>query len=249
MLFHYGRPKKEADGAYRINFIAGTEIKKAITEAIGVARELGNIVRFDFNGVTVNMDSDSNSKLIYRDWLRALNGYIGKSVGPNPNPVLTDKEKASDARIKAKNDRASEKRSAEYEKKARAHREKIEAKLVNAPGIELADAEGWQKFKDNNLDGYGGAVITYAERWARLMQVEMSNGKKLEDVADATSREADSEGITSFMYGCAVSILSSCWKHGDQLRRWHNLDTQIGNEGKEANESGGVLNPAFLSIE
>jgi hypothetical protein len=50
------------------------------------------------------------------------------------------------------------------------------------------------------------------------------------------------------MYGCAVSILAKCWQHGDQLRRWHNLKTQIRDEGERANESGGVLNPALLNI-
>lgn len=91
-------------------------------------------------------------------------------------------------------------------------------------------------------------MVTYAERWARLMQKEMADGKKLEEVADATSSEADLEGITGFMYGCAVSALASGWKYGDQLRRWHNLKTQIGNEGEKANESGGTLNPALLCI-
>jgi deoxyribonuclease V len=48
--------------------------------------------------------------------------------------------------------------------------------------------------------------------------------------------------------GCAMSILSQVWVHGEQLRRWHNLKTQIRNEGEKANESGGVLNPALLSL-
>ncbi|MDA8315367.1 MAG: hypothetical protein M0010_09365 [Actinomycetota bacterium] len=46
--------------------------------------------------------------------------------------------------------------------------------------------------------------------------------------------------------GAAVSVLASCWVHGEELRRWHNLDTQIGTEGEKANASGGVLNPALL---
>ena len=36
--------------------------------------------------------------------------------------------------------------------------------------------------------------------------------------------------------------------NGEDLRRWHNLDTQIRNEGEIANEKGGVLNPAIMSI-
>lgn len=88
--------------------------------------------------------------------------------------------------------------------------------------------------------------MRYAEQWARLMQLEMAGGKPLEEIADASSREADTEGITGFMYGCAVSILSHTWKHGEQLRRWHNLKTQIYDEGVTANETGKVLNPAIL---
>ena len=43
-------------------------------------------------------------------------------------------------------------------------------------------------------------------------------------------------------------MLAQCWVHGEALRRWHNRDTQIGTEGDKANESGGVLNPALLTI-
>jgi hypothetical protein len=43
-------------------------------------------------------------------------------------------------------------------------------------------------------------------------------------------------------------MLAKCWLHGEALRRWHNKDTQIGTEGDRANERGGVLNPAMLSI-
>jgi hypothetical protein len=34
----------------------------------------------------------------------------------------------------------------------------------------------------------------------------------------------------------------------EELRRWHNLRTQIGDEGEKANEDGGVLNPALLRV-
>jgi hypothetical protein len=219
-----------------------------IKEMIGLAKKGNFTAKQELNGVTVLVNGDSNADLIFRDQQRAQSGYVEGEVGPYPNPVLTDEDKASDARVEAENERKRQKRQAEYEKKARAHREKVEAKLANAPAIELTDEAGWQKFKDVNTDGYGGAVVTYAERWARLMQVEMANGKNLEDVADAASHEADLEGITDFMYGCAVSTLAACWKHGEQLRHWHNFKTQIGHEGEKANESGGVLNPALLSL-
>ena len=219
-----------------------------IKEMIGLAKKGNFTAKQELNGVTVLVNGDSNAELIFRDQQRAQSGYIDGEVGPYPKAKLTAEDKANDTRVEAENERKRQKRQAEYEKKARAHREKVEAKLADAPAIELADEAGWQKFKDNNRDGYGGAVVTYSERWARLMQVEMANGKNLEDVAEAASSEADLEGITGFMYGCAVSTLAACWKHGDQLRRWHNLKYQLGNEGEKANKSGGVLNPALLSI-
>lgn len=115
--------------------------------------------------------------------------------------------------------------------------------------MKLKDEAGWQKAVEANSDGfYGEAVIKYAERWADMMEERMGEGDRLEDIAESTSDKADTEGITGFQYGCAVGILAQVWEHGESLRRWHNLDTQIGNEGERANESGGVLNPALLNI-
>ncbi len=223
-------------------------ISDTIREMIGLAKKGNFTAKQELNGVTVLVNGDSNAELILRDQQRAQSSYIEGEVGPYPKAELTAKDKENDARVEAKNERRRQKHQAEYKAKAKIHREAVEAKLANAPGIELADEAGWQKSIRVNSDGYGGTIITYSERWARLMQIEMANGKNLEDVADATSHEADLEGITGFMYGCAVSQIASCWKYGDQLRRWHNLKTQLGNEGEKANESGGVLNPALLSI-
>jgi hypothetical protein len=115
--------------------------------------------------------------------------------------------------------------------------------------MQITNQKDWQEWVDSNKDPYGKGVIDYAKRWADLMEKKMADGELLEDIADDTSHEADTEGITGFMYGAAVSVLASCWEHGDQLRRWHNLKTQIGNEGEKANEGDGVLNPALLNIK
>jgi len=106
----------------------------------------------------------------------------------------------------------------------------------------------WDNCKQINSDPYGSCAVRYAERWADLMEAKLAEGAKLEDIANATSHEADTEGITGFMYGCAVSILSKLWVHGEQLRRWHNKSTQLGTEGDVANEKGTVLNPALLTM-
>lgn len=112
----------------------------------------------------------------------------------------------------------------------------------------LSDPEGWRKAVAANTDDYGSGVIRYAEKWARLMEGRVAAGDTLEACAEKTSHLADDEGITGFMYGCAVNILSQVWIYGDQLRRWHNLKHQLRDEGEKANESGAVLNPAVITI-
>lgn len=107
----------------------------------------------------------------------------------------------------------------------------------------------YAKYVANNQDLYGAGVIKFGATWADLMEKEIANGKSVAECAKQTSRQADTDGITGFMYGCAVSALSHFWTHGEELRRWHNIDTQIGTEGERANEKGTVLNPALLAIE
>lgn len=115
--------------------------------------------------------------------------------------------------------------------------------------MKLIDEEGWERAVKINDDPYGSCVIRYAKRWAELMESEIAKGTALEACAKSTSHDADTEGVTGFMYGCAVDILVKVWAHGEELRKWHNIDCQIGTEGEKANESGGVLNPAILTIK
>lgn len=109
----------------------------------------------------------------------------------------------------------------------------------------------YAEYVAKNSDPYGGCVVKYSEAWADEIEKALAEGKKLEDVAEKLSHEVDKRpdfGITGFQYGCVVQGLAHFWEHGEQLRRWHNLATQIKDEGEKANESGGVLNPALLNI-
>lgn len=105
--------------------------------------------------------------------------------------------------------------------------------------------QDYKNWYDKNSDPYGRACFTYAERWAEMLETAIENSeddpeKVITDNADKLSHEADAEGITGFMYGMAVSILSQCWYYGETLRKWHN---------KEYNYKGeGVANPAVLTI-
>lgn len=104
--------------------------------------------------------------------------------------------------------------------------------------------EDYQKGYNNNLDPYGHAVFVFAERWAesmeKLIEITGEPEKTITENAEMLSRAADIEGITGYMYGCAISILADCWEYGEILRKWHN---------KEYNYEGdGVVNPAILTI-
>jgi len=115
--------------------------------------------------------------------------------------------------------------------------------------MKIKDQETWERGVANNQDFYGAGVYRYAEKWANAMEDRMNGDpEKIKDIARQASHDADEEGITGFMYGCAVEILSKLWEYGEYLRRWHNINIQIGSEGERANESGGVLNPAILTI-
>lgn len=100
----------------------------------------------------------------------------------------------------------------------------------------------------NSSDGYGRGILKFSQRWAELMEKQLDEGKTFEQMARLCERAADTDGITGFMYGCAVGFLSDVWEYGEELRRWHNLETQVGNEGEIANSEGGVLNPALLCL-
>lgn len=107
--------------------------------------------------------------------------------------------------------------------------------------MKFTDEAGWNKSVAANKDGYGYGIISFAQRWAEAMELEIeTNGRELTDIADKTSSAADTEGITGFMYGAAVSILSQVWLYGETLRKWHN---------KEYGYTGdGAVNPAILTI-
>lgn len=239
------------------------EINQTISAAIQLAGEIGyheewvsdkgGLVKFEFNGVMVSVRMDSSSELIYRDWTRAMSGYIEKSVGPYPTPTLTDEEKESDARIEAENEQRRQQRQAEYRAQVDAKRKAIEAKLSDAPPLEFTDKSFWDEsvksienadyFEPGTLGkDYMLAIVDYAEKWGRLMQARIDAGEALEAVADETSHEADIDGITGNMYSGAVMMLSRSWKHGEELRRWHNKQWGVEN-------SDGDVNPAVITVK
>ena len=108
--------------------------------------------------------------------------------------------------------------------------------------VNIVNRKEYQDYIDKQKgDPYGLGVFSYAERWADMMEIEMSTGKEIKDIAKELSFKADTEGITGFMYGCAVNVLAQHWEHGEELRRWHN--------GNYGHEGDGVVNPAIITLK
>jgi hypothetical protein len=212
----------------RFEGIAGNLIVDMIGRMIAlVSNRLGTVVA-ELNGVEVVVKNGDTVEERW-DWMQA------------------EQERKREAYLK----------SPEYKERCRLDKIKADKNAADRAAIlavapehmSLKDEPGWRKSVEVNADsGYGAAVTRYAEKWARFMEAKMVTGSTVADCADACSHLADDEGITGFMYDCAVSILAQVWTHGEALRRWHNKNTQIGIEDDKANETGGVLNPALFSI-
>jgi len=109
----------------------------------------------------------------------------------------------------------------------------------------------YETWKRNNTDCYGAGVLRFGEAWADLMEARLSKGEELKDIAEPCSIEADNlpgGKITGYMYRASISFLSDVWEYGEELRRWHNRDVGGEEAGERANENGGVINPAVLTI-
>ncbi|QKZ15857.1 hypothetical protein HU175_22320 [Spirosoma sp. KUDC1026] len=108
--------------------------------------------------------------------------------------------------------------------------------------MSLTDKAKWDSWKANNDDDYGRGIFAFAEVWGRLMQIEIAAGLSVADAAHKMQYEPSYLGITGFMFGAAVNVLSQCWEHGEALRQWHN--ERWGRKGAD-----GVVNPASFSIK
>lgn len=203
----------------------GGWIPRGIAEMVAIAKITKQEVTGEFNGVSVTASPTSSPEALNKWWSnemdRKAEEYLNSDEYKNSVREAREREELRQSMLQ-------------------------EALLLAPESITLKDEEGWKKILEANKDFIG--VMNYAQRWARVMEGQMTNGRTLEECADETSHLADDEGMSGFSYGYAVEVLSHYWIHGEQLRRWHNSNYQLGNEGDEANESGAVLNPAVISI-
>ncbi len=193
---------------------------------------------FEFNGCLCVVNANTDLKHLWRDYRNHWTmdwSVIGPDCLQNYTPEVQ-------AELEKRNKVAAEKRAIE-EKEYRAKEEKERAEFIEKTKgiiIEFKDRAAWDAGRDKNADPYGNCIYEYAEGWAKLMQIEILKGNSLKDVAEKTSHELGFLGITGFMYGAAVSVLSHCWIHGEYLRKWHNKEYK--------HEGEGVVNPACLTM-
>ncbi len=228
-------------GNIALKTFGGDGIKSTAEKAAKMAITTNKVVEFDFNGIQCLVDKSTNPDWLVRDY---MNAHMMKweTIGPNCQQEYTPEieKQIKEARQEIKE--RHEKQAKEYKAKSDKARADFDAKVA---GIEMEFSEngleGWNKGREANQDPYGSGIFDFAESWAKLMQLEMSNGKTLVECASETSHQLDFMGITGYMYGAAVSTLSQVWKHGEALRKWHNKDYGVP-------ESKGVVNPAIITI-
>lgn len=188
----------------KIEFSGGTHIDQACEELVAAANESLMPVSGDFNGITIVGKPHESTAAELSAWYSEESRKRGEAYRQ------TDEYKAHE---KARLQKAAEKKSA------------FAAAIDGAPPIELRNEADWNEAKANNQDPYGAATFRYAENWARIMQKRIAAGDTVAQAATATQYLADPEGISGFMYGCAVQALAHCWIHGEELRAWHNLSS------------------------
>lgn len=190
-------------------------------------------IKFEFNGVTLVVTKENADKdKIYEEWNAGMEANAEKYRLEREAYMKTPEYRAERAKAL----------------KVATRRQTVEQEVIHideTTEMEFKDDEAaklWEQFVEvNSKDAYSNGVVTYARRWAKYMQHLMQkHNKSIIEIADKASHVSDIEGITGFMYGCAVNTLAQCWKYGEDLRKWHNKD--YGYEGD------GVVNPAVLTV-
>jgi len=205
-----------------IEATVGSEINATIKMMIALSKEKGQTVRTIFNGATFSVTADTTPEQAYAMWQKTM----------------------EDNAEKWRN--SPEGKKAAAEQKARAEQEKRDNaevdELVKDEILELSAPKAWEHQVEINKDPYGAGVVRYAERWGKLMQVEMKARKTetlAKEVSEATQFKADNEGMSGFSWSCARNLLIQCWKHGAELGKLEGFtDEKITQARQEAEAMG-----------
>lgn len=120
----------------------------------------------------------------------------------------------------------------------------------------ITNEKDWNECVEKNKDAYGKACVDVARKAMEILDNEPGDFDTHSLICRA-DEESGAGGITGFMAGCVAQMISRCHSRGDEFRqKWNNdngiIKTPEGKKdigAKKANESGGVINPAILTIE
>lgn len=112
----------------------------------------------------------------------------------------------------------------------------------------IVKTDEWNEAVEVNKDSYGKACVDIARKVMEILDIEIGDFNCHTLICRAEHKIGE-KGITGFMAGCIARMVSRCHSRGEEFRRKWNIDNQICDEGKKANESGGILNPALLVIK
>lgn len=178
----------------------GDHITSVINAMIALSKKEGKPVKTTFNkatfSVTANTKPDEALKLWEQSMKKSAEAYQNSPEG-----------------IKA----AAEEK-ARQEKKAREDAEVSE--LIKDEVLELTAEKAWKVGAKINAECPG--AIHYAERWGKLMQLEMrKQGTNVLNIGivRATKFKADNIGMSGTTGAYACNLLIQCWKHGAELGR------------------------------
>lgn len=191
---------------FKIETFAGNNFTDVSKDAKELATSKSIVVEFEFNGVTCLVSKYTDLNSLHRDYMNSWT-MKWKTVGPDCVAEYSPETRKELERRKKIEEEESVKRQKEYQVKVAKETEQFNEK-VEGIKLELSDKEKWEKSRSMNSDGYGKAALDYAEGWAKLMQIEIDNGKSIEECYDYTQKGLGFFGITGFQFGCAVSVLS-----------------------------------------
>jgi len=166
-----------------------------------------------------------------------FNGAYVSVTAKNATPdkiIQLYSKKCEENRIKWEKEYAEYQKTPEYrskrakELKISTRREKVEQEVIHVDEtteLEFKDEEAaqkWSEWEKACTTKYSNAIIIYARRWAKYMQhIIKKHNKSVFQIAKSTSLACNLNGLTSYRFEGAISILCQCWKYGADLNLWH----------------------------
>lgn len=186
--------RRDVNGISLCDYVA-TAMKMALNE--------NRLIRFDFNGIIMNVTPDMALNKTVDDIVKNCERKTERR-----NFLYTISANGIKRNLMSKLDQVK-----------REKENKVFLDAISDVKFETDYELVWNSWKKANSDDFGAAIFRFAEIWAKLMQKEMekNNSELTGTMTRETSRIANTEGISGFMYDHALNALVGCWKNGMEL--------------------------------